>query len=174
MKKIHKEEARQKIELIDRYIGGIDFNEIQIENTQDVMSVEAVIRDLYDKNRELEKLKRSITTPLEQAKRATNKIFKPAQQMIDNAIRIMKQKLILFENEQIEIAEVKQEAPKTQTTFQKRQKLMWKVSNIEKVPDRFIKYVINEEAINEELKKQGENLQIPGIEIYWKETLAIT
>ena len=171
MQNTNQQIAQQKIQLIDKYIGGINFSKIQLSTKDDIIFAENLIRELHEKNKELEKLKRTITSPLETAKRATNKLFKPAQDMVRDTINILKEKIILFETLQIVEAEEKQEYPEQTVTLPRVQKLCWSVEDENKIPDKYMKYIVDHDKIEKAVKQNGEETNIPGIKVYWKESL---
>jgi len=91
MKQEHKETAQQALALVNAEIDELDGWTINSAQKNDFAA--AMLRDVKTRTRQLEKKRKTITTPLNQALREVNALFRAPRERLELAEKLLKTKI---------------------------------------------------------------------------------
>jgi cytoplasmic iron level regulating protein YaaA (DUF328/UPF0246 family) len=151
---------------------------LEIDNLDSLNTISELSIEYNKKLKEIEGSKKYILDPLNMTRKRINEVFNPCINTLKNCIKICKDKILDYQTKtMLEYVDQKNnntqiipvELPKK--NIQKRTKLSWRIIDFNKIPRKYLN--IDRSAIQIEFRKKGLEMNIPGIEIYEEDTLAI-
>jgi len=153
--------------------------QIHDQNTLDIAG--RLLIEIKGKHKELETKRTSVTKPMLDAKRQIDQWFKPAKDALAACEALLKEKVKTY-TEAAEQAKAEalaagdvaaataMVAPEMPEGLQSRGSWDFLLEDLDAVPREYL--ALDASKVRIELREKGEALQIPGIKVYWKKTIA--
>jgi hypothetical protein len=156
----------------------LDFlRSLEICGDEDLSDANTLLHEMDDKFKKVEEVRKSITEPLNTAKRNVDKLFKPATTALKEAVDCLKKAILDWDNKRYlsPAAESESSVSTVDSTkgLQYRSKWSFTVPYPQLLPEEYVLRIPNIAKIQYEFEKQGVALDIPGVEIVETKTLAV-
>lgn len=156
---------KNKINIINNEIKELKelINDYEIIDDDDFDYVLSMIQEFKEKNSFLENERKAVIDPLNVIRNKINSWFNPLIKEIDGYIKILKNKIIEYENQQRQRLCVVQNDKVTYREFWD-----YEIVDFNKIPKRFLS--LDHSAVKIEIRNKKEETHIPGIRIFSNKT----